>query len=388
MKEVIFVNSHPIQYFAPMYERMNELGVKTSCWYCTDASVKGGIDKQFGVEVKWDIPLLKGYDFKFFKNSSWRPSHANGFFGLINIGMIRNIFKIPKSVIVVHGWHYFTLFFILMLGRACGHTVCLRCDVPYNQELLKKGLVQYLKKIGLKYFLFPRIDKFLYIGQENKLFYEHFGVNKSKLLSCPYAVDNERFQNEYFNLSKKRDHLKQLIGIPLKSRVIVFSAKYIDKKRPLDLLRAFKLISNENLWLIMVGEGELRGDMEDLIRSENIKNVILTGFVNQSVISEYYIISDLFVMCSGLGENWGLSVNEAMNFNLPLVISDLSGCAADLVVEGMNGYIFKTGNIKELAVKIKQVLVDDALIKPISSIDIVNKYSYEVVSRNLSLLIR
>src|SRR5690606_12849476 len=133
--------------------------------------------------------------------------------------------------------------------------------------------------------------------------------------------------------------IKQDLGIPLTAKIIVYSAKYIKKKRPLDLMEAFKQLNNQNTWLLMVGEGQLRGEMEDYINENNLKNVILTGFVNQSNISAFYTIGDVFVMCSSMGENWGLSVNEAMNFNMPLVISDMTGCADDLVKNGANGYI-------------------------------------------------
>ncbi|MBC7508710.1 MAG: glycosyltransferase family 1 protein, partial [Ferruginibacter sp.] len=86
-KEVIFINSHPIQYFAPLYKYLNENGVSTAAWYCPDLSIKGGIDKEFGVKVKWDIPLLDGYQYRFFRNFSLNPSHENGFFGLFNPGL-------------------------------------------------------------------------------------------------------------------------------------------------------------------------------------------------------------------------------------------------------------------------------------------------------------
>jgi glycosyltransferase involved in cell wall biosynthesis len=385
-KKVIFVNSHPIQYFTPLYKYMNGKGIETACWYCSDESVKGGFDQEFGLNVKWDIPLLEGYSYKFFKNYSLRPSHSNGFFGLINPGMIWQLFKIPKSILVVHGWHYFTLFFLLMAGKICGHTVCLRCDVPYKHEDFKTGWLQKFKRFGLKNILFPQINFFLYIGKQNKMFYESYGIPGTRLLSCPYAVDNERFQKEYSNLLKDIPTIKDRIGIPKSSKVLLFSAKYILKKRPLDILHAFNQLSDKNLWLIMVGEGELRSDMEAFIRAENIDNVILTGFVNQSEISEYYAIGDLFIMCSGLGENWGLSVNEAMNFDLPLILSDLSGCADDLVMEGVNGFTFRTGDVDDLTLKIKQVLIDNALTETTSSIDIIHPYSYDTISRNINTL--
>src|SRR5207244_8617547 len=138
-------------------------------------------------------------------------------------------------------------------------------------------------------------------------------------------------------------------------KIILYSGKYINKKRPLDVLKAFMALNKPDYWLIMVGEGELRKEMEALIRDNNVRNVILTGFVNQSVIPEYYAISDVFVMCSDIGETWGLSVNEAMNFNLPVVISDLTGCSYDLVYDGINGYTYKTGDVNDLAVKLRMI---------------------------------
>ena len=55
MKDIIFVNSHPIQYFAPMYKYFNEHNIPTTAWYCSDFSVKGGIDVEFGQKITWDI---------------------------------------------------------------------------------------------------------------------------------------------------------------------------------------------------------------------------------------------------------------------------------------------------------------------------------------------
>ena len=385
---VLFINSHPIQYFAPMYKYMNEQGIKTDCWYCCDASIKGGFDQEFGRNIKWDIPLLDGYDSKFFKNNSWSPSPENGFFGLVNLSMIWNLFRIPKSTIIVHGWHYFTLFWVLMLGRLHGHTICLRCEMPYNQEVLKTGFKQQFKRFVLKHLLFPRINYFLYIGSQNRLFYKSFDIADERLVFCPYSVDNQRFEREYLALRPATETFRQQLGIPNADKIIIFSAKYIEKKRPLDILHAFVKLNSPNLWLIMVGEGELRTEMEAFIKAHSLQNVILTGFVNQSKIAEYYAIGDVFVLCSGLGETWGLSVNEAMNFNLPLVLSDLAGSTYDLVKQGINGCVFRTGDVNDLAQKLSEVLLQNKLTKTISSAAIVQEYSYETVTRNLSALVK
>ncbi|MFD1258265.1 glycosyltransferase [Mucilaginibacter terrae] len=384
MKEIIFINSHPIQYFAPLYKYLNEHGVKTKAWYGSDESIKGGMDKQFGAEVKWDIPLLQGYEYEFFKNYSWKPSHFNGFFGLISLGMIKRLFSMPKSVIIVHGWHYFSHLIVLLTGSALGHTICLRCEMPQNQEMLKTGWKQSLKKLGLKYLLFPRINYFLNIGTQNRLFYKSYGIDDKKIIFCPYSVDNDRFGAERASYAPKLQEIRTSMGIAEIDKVILYSGKYITKKRPLDLLKAYIKLNKPNCWLLMVGEGELRADMEVLIKEHGLNKVILTGFINQSKISEFYAISDVFVMCSTIGETWGLSINEAMNFDLPLVVSDQTGSAGDLVKEGVNGYTFETANVDELAVKLNKLLYQQQLSWSITSQQIVNEYSYATIARNMA----
>ena len=387
MKNIIFINTHPIQYFAPLYKYLNRKGLKTKVWYCSDHSIKGSYDKEFGVKVKWDIPLLEGYESKFFKNYAPKQNKQNGFFSFSNFGMIYQLFSEPKSVIVVHGWNYITQFGILFLGKLKGHTICLRSETPLVHEERKKGLKQRIKLFVLKHLLFPRIDYFLFIGTQNKLFFKSLGVKDENLLFCPYCIDNERFSDDYMAFGKNKLELKQKIGVSVTDNVILYSGKYIDKKRPIDLLLAFKKLNKLDCWLVMVGEGELRKQMEELIEKEQIKNVILTGFVNQSTITEFYALSDVFVMCSTLGETWGLSVNEAMNFNLPVIISDLTGSSYDLVEEGINGYVFRMGDVDQLADKLHQLLYCDGLSWERTSRDIIQKFDFSTIYNSLKTIV-
>lgn len=351
-RNIIFINSHPIQYFAPLYRFLNDQGLSTTCWYCSDENVQGHLDRQFGIRVEWDIPILEGYPHRFFRNYSWKPSLYNGFFGLINTGMIRSLFREPKSIVVVHGWAYLTHVLVLIFARIAGHTVCIRGENPLNQELLKSRWILMAKRILLQGFLFRFVHHFLYIGYQNKAFYHYYGVQEGKLIFTPYAVDNERFQKAAEKLIPLKKQIRAQLSLPINSKIILFTAKFIKKKRPFDLLKAYEMLELNDKCLVMVGDGELRNQMEQYVRERNISSVFLTGFVNQSEIVKYYTIADVFVMCSGVGETWGLSVNEAMNFALPVVVSDISGCSADLA-GGKSGFIFTTGDIKDLEDKIK-----------------------------------
>lgn len=383
IKPFVFINSHPIQYFAPLYQYLSRKGHQTTCWYCSSETISGYHDRQFAANVSWDIPLLAGYDFHFFKNYSLRPSLYHGFFGLFNPGVIKALFAQPKSVIIVHGWAYFTYVLVILFGKMAGHIVCLRGENPINQEAAKGKLVHLAKRILLGKILFKWVDVFLYIGTQNKKFYQHFGVADSKLMFAPYAVDSERFLRAKLDFQQNAIALKSKYLKREGQKIVLFCAKYIEKKRPLDLLAAFKGMSTADLVLIMVGEGELRVEMERYVEENRLENVVLTGFINQTEISLYYAIADLFVLCSGQGETWGLSVNEALCYNMPIMVSSISGCADDLVIDGVNGHKFEVGNVADLSAKMAMALN----LKNVDNSCLVQKFSFETISKTLSKLI-
>ncbi len=121
---------------------------------------------------------------------------------------------------------------------------------------------------------------------------------------------------------------------------MLYVAKLIPKKAPLVLLEAFARVRERHRCaLLFVGEGELRPELEAAAGPD----VHLAGFLNQSELPEAYVAADVFCLPSVLHETWGLVVNEALNFGLPVVVSDKVGCAADLVRPGWNGFVVPAG---------------------------------------------
>lgn len=353
---VLVLNSHPIQYFAPLYQAMSRSGLALTVLYCSNHGLSGELDREFGVGVKWDIPVLEGYRSVFLKNHAPKPG-IYGFAGLVNLGIIGYLAKAPKSTLIVHGWGYLTHLLAIVFGKLSGHTVCIRGESPASHEHGRSARSLRLRQLLYGKILFRFADYFLYIGQENKQFYQLYGVPDGKLRFAPYSVDNERFTTQAKRLLPEKNALRRKLGLPEDKTVVLFSGKYIDKKRPLDLLQAFERSQYRySAYLVFMGEGELRGEMERFVKDHNLGNVLLTGFVNQSAVPEYYATADVFVMCSQAGETWGLSTNEAMNFQLPVLLSDLTGSSADLVQPGCNGFVFKTGDITDFSEKLDRLL--------------------------------
>jgi len=74
----------------------------------------------------------------------------------------------------------------------------------------------------------------------------------------------------------------------------------------------------------------------------------MPGFVSQSQLGPYFVAADVFVMPSLL-ETWGLVVDEAMHFGLPVVTGSMVGSHQDLIVEGETGMVFESGDAGDMA---------------------------------------
>ena len=383
--DLIYFLSHPIQYFSPLLKELDKVtGIEV--YYFSDASLKTGIDSGFGKKISWDIPLLEGYKYTFLKNYRRNRGLNSRFMDVWNPGVWNVIRKSKARIVWVNDWTYSSTWLVLVAAKLFGKKVWLRADNPANQELNKSRKLLLIKKILLKHFLLRFfVDKCLCTGKQSRLFFNYYGVPDNRQIYTPHAVDNDYFRKAALGNYEQTVAFKQKLGISKEKKVILFAGKYIPKKRPMDLLEAFIRLNSNDYYLVLVGEGELRPVLEKLIKDHDLKNVLLTGFINQSEMPLYYSIADVFVMCSGVGETWGLAVNEAMNFAKPIIVSDTCGCSVDLVKHGENGFVFKEGDKDELAAYLQKVLDDEAFCKKAGqkSMDIINTFSIGQIVKNI-----
>jgi glycosyltransferase involved in cell wall biosynthesis len=356
---------HPIQYQTPLFRYISNNGEIYPIIYFQN---KLGVDRpvydpEFGQQIKWDIPLLEGYESHFLEETS----------------NLRTIFKKNKfDAIIIHGWNSLFNLKVIFFAELFKATVMVRAESPLNQELLKgKNIKQFLRKIFLKTF-FKFVDKFLYIGEENRRLYEHYGVPKDKLVFTPYSVENDRFFAQASEFAPKKNEFRKELKIENNDFVILFVGKFIDKKRPMDLLRAYAGMKYDKKALVFVGEGKLRPELENFVKSENLKNVHFVGFKNQTEVGKYYSLSDVFVLPSDIGETWGLVVNEAMCFGLPIIVSDIVGCALDLVKNEENGLIVSLGDADAITIALEKLANDKEKRREFGkkSAEMIKNYSY------------
>ena len=330
-------------------------------------------DPGFGVKFKWDIPLLDGYRYKFLRNYSPKRN-IGGFWGLFNPGIVKELWKNQYDALFVHSYAYATHILAILAARLKGVKVLVRSDLnllvgcPWRRRLLKRLLLPLFFKL---------IDGFMAIGKLNREYYEHYGASKDKLYLAPYAVNNEWFFAQRDLYLPQKQKLKEELGIPPEGKVILYAAKFLKLKRPIDLIRAFERLNLPDAFLVMVGDGEERPACEDYVKARKLQGVYFVGFKNQSELPKFYAMADVFVL-SSKGDMWGLVLNEAMCFGLPVIATDQVGAAYDLIRHGENGFVYPVGDIEGLSAYLKRILKDDELRAKMGkvSLEIIKKWGF------------
>jgi glycosyltransferase involved in cell wall biosynthesis len=199
----------------------------------------------------------------------------------------------------------------------------------------------------------------------------------------PYTVDNAFFQARVAEFARRRETLRRTLGLERGRPIILYAGRLIPRKRPDDLLKAYMQLSpnlrtEPHPYLLFVGDGEMRRDLERTATATGWKSVIFQGFKNQTEIAAFYDLCDLFVMPSET-EPWGLVVNEAMNAGKAMIVSDHVGCGPDLVHNGENGLVFEAGDVADLSRVLREALAAPERCAEMGrrSLAIINRWSFE-----------
>ena len=152
------------------------------------------------------------------------------------------------------------------------------------------------------------------------------------------------------------------------------------------VLEAFRRARQRvNCSLLIVGSGELEGAIREEIARRDIPDVALAGFLSQSELPRAFACADAFVLFSRYNETWGLVVNEAMNFGLPVLVSDKVGSGTDLVEDGRNGYVIAAEDIESLSARMVQIAEDSKLRERFGrrSLEIIEDWNVEAAAQGL-----
>lgn len=173
-----------------------------------------------------------------------------------------------------------------------------------------------------------------------------FSVSKSR------TVYNGIDLRKFVVCSEKREIIRRQHGIEKGDFLFLNVGRLTPAKDQRTLISAFQgvVMKYPTVKLLIVGEGELREELEQQISHLNLEQqVILAG--NQQHVEVYYNAADCFVLSSAW-EGFPMVLLEAMSCGLPVVTTNLGGC-----IEAVNyiEYMVKPRDTEALFLKMRQV---------------------------------
>lgn len=356
----------PFFYQAPLYRHLAaNPRIDLTLYFCSDEGLSGrDIGKKFNTDAEWGVEeeeLLKGYTYKFLRNYSPRPSYLSWPIGLVNLGILGELKRLKPDAVVLMSWMNPTWWLAIIACLWYKIPILYMTDTNVQAEPLKPWWKAWPKRLLLGAGLFKLTTGFLYVGEANQKLYKYYGVPESRMVDFAFTWGYEDLLKAPGELVlHQRDLMRSQLGIPKDSRVILYCGRLSPEKGPIVLLKAFEQLRLPGMHLLYVGDGNLRGELEDYTTKHRLDSVHFVGFQNRKEIPKFYAVADVLVLPS-FREATGAVINEALCFGLPVIVSDQVGFGMDLVGNGYNGFTFPIGDPSALTHRIDQLfaLSDD-----------------------------
>jgi phosphatidyl-myo-inositol alpha-mannosyltransferase len=158
----------------------------------------------------------------------------------------------------------------------------------------------------------------------------------------------------------------------------------LEKRKGLgDLLRAYRSMTSRlpNIRLIVVGDGPLHGRVESYVTRHRLPNVILAGYVPESVKPRYYNSADIFCAPATGSESFGIVLLEALASGLPVVATEVPGYMS-VLEPGKDSITVPPKNWRELAASLVILARDVDLRRRLAAYaqEKARRYAWETVA--------
>ncbi len=338
---IAFLVERPTQFEAPFYrfaarDPEHELRV-----LFTGAEVAQPVyDPELGKRVDWGIDLLGGYP------------HEVCPAGNEEAWLAARLQRGRCHLLIANGYTQPLYRLGARIARRAGIATALRLDSVLWDSSFARNLA---KRLLFAAYMKRTYDLFLGVGSLTLEYLRAFGVPRERTGLLPYAVDVETFRCRSALSAQERAAVRQRLGAPADARIVLALAKLNDREAPWDLLRAFARLGEDDVWLVLAGDGPARGDLERFAREQGLTRVLFPGYVPYPELPSLYGAADLFVH-PAREERWGVSVQEALACGLPVIASSRVGAGYDLIEAGGNGFHYTAGDSVGLARRIGEAL--------------------------------
>jgi glycosyltransferase involved in cell wall biosynthesis len=302
-----------------------------------------GFQERYGLEI---ISLQM-------KRPGERNPLARGIRSLWGLGRLYRLMRRHKIEIVQTFSHY---------SNIVGPVIAWLARIPVrvsSQRMSLRGASGWLLHLDRLIVNSPLVTRMVSVSEGTRRFcIEKQGMKADKIVTIHNGIDLERFKPAA--APKQEEHLRRDLGLVDSELIITTVARLHPQKGHSYLIQALPRILDTvpHSQFLFVGGGELRSQLEALVRDAGLEDVVRFLGVRQDV-PDLLAISDLFVLPS-LWEGLPNSVLEAMAAGVPVVATNVDG-SPEVVADGETGILVPPADPAALAEAICSLLQDRAL---------------------------
>jgi len=340
VRVALLTNENP-PYRIPLYRALAE----TPNW---DFRVFTCVDREHGRQ--WDVERADGFFSKRVYSLSYRRA-AQGGDAIhrepaqihIPVGLSVDLFKHAPDVMISDE------FGARSVIAAMYATLARKRLIIYSE-----GTLHTEREIGrpqriVRRLLRKRSRAYLCNGKEGRKHLEQIGIPDRDIFEIGQAIDADSFQSPL--PPEEREALRRKLGVT--GLCYLYVGRMTAQKGVDQLMEAWKAFCRQHgveATLLLVGDGEMKEQLEQRAKREKLNNVRLLGFVQRRELPPIYQAADVFVFPT-LVDCWSLAVGEAMAAGLPIIGSKYDG-GAEMVASGRNGWIADPANREDLEEKL------------------------------------
>jgi glycosyltransferase involved in cell wall biosynthesis len=274
------------------------------------------------------------------------------------------------DAVVVCGYAYPTV--VLAMAYMRLHRIHFYMEVDGGLIRESSGPRYWLKRI-----LVSQASGWISSGKHTTEYLVHYGAKRERVVEYPFTSLWEADILKAIPTAAWKQQLREALGME-EEKIALYVGRFLPEKGMDDLLEAVPAL-DRNIGIYFVG-GEPTQAHLAFCREHNLSNVHFEGFKKKEVLLDYYKAADLLVLPTK-SDVWGLVINEAMAYGLPIITTDRCVAGLELVRDGINGYLIPKDDQAALDEKIRMVFASDYRKMGEAALETIRPYTIENMAK-------
>ena len=351
MKKILYITNIPAPY---RIDYFNELG-KT-----TDLTVVFEARRAKGIRFNWNEDSIRNFKPIFLEDGEIRERR-------LNPAIFSYLKKGAYDAVVATSYGYVT--------EMCALFYLIGRRIPYYLELdggvLRPG--ESALRAWIKKRLITSAKGIFSSSKATDIMLIHYGAKPERIHRYPFTSLHDKELLAHIPTLDEKEELKAELGF--KEKQLILGVGQFIHRKGFDLLLSIAQNFPEGTQVCLAG-AEPTEEYRNL--SKGLNNVTFAGFLDHDRLGKYLRAADVFVLPTR-EDMWGLVVNEAMAYGLPVITTEgcIAGC--ELIRDGENGFLVPVEDRAALLDRILLLLNDPQLRMKMgeAALDTVSGYTIE-----------